>query len=399
MTRRSSPVRHARRLRSHAVLRAALVSLAAVAGFVLVLGQTLATQFGAAIEPRDNTQLVTATPHAPTDARETRPRNILLIGSDSREGGNASIGGADAAGMRSDATVLVHLSGERERIDIVSFPRDLRIDIPDCTLFDGTEVPGGQGKFNAAFANGGRQGDPAEAAACTINTVHALTGIRIDHWAVMDFEGFTRMVDALGGIPMCIPERIQSAKADLRLEPGPQVLTGAEALGWARLRTAEVGDVSGSDLQRINRQQELLEQTLRTALAKNLFTDAAQLASFMRAGAESLTTDRELADLDFMARLAYGLRGVSSDDLTLTTVPWEYTQNRLDVLMTDDAPQMFDDIRHDRPLSLTDEDDSTSEWDPGSGEPEAADTPTPSPATTPDARPDSIDDILASCAS
>ncbi|MFW2513110.1 LCP family protein [Demequina sp. SO4-13] len=370
------------------------VALAAVAGFGLVWLQTLAAQFGGAIDPRDLTQLVTATPDAPTDVRETRPRNILLIGSDSRTGANSEIGGAGAEGMRSDATVLAHVSGDRQRVDLMSIPRDLQVEIPDCTLFDGTEVPGGHGKFNAAFSHGARQGDPAEAAACTINTVHDITGIRIDHWAVLDFEGFTRMVDALDGIPMCIPEPIVSAKAGLDLEAGPQVLSGAEALGWARLRTAEVGEVSGSDLQRINRQQELLEQTLRTARAKSLFTDAAELTSFLRAGAESLTTDQELGSLDFMIRLAYSLRGLSADDLTVTTVPWEYTDDRLSVVLAENAPQMFDDIREDRPLSVTDEDDATSAWDDGS---DGDDALSGSPSITPGAGSDAIDDILAAC--
>src|SRR5690606_31762275 len=236
---------------------------------------------------------------------------------------------------------------------------DLEVDIADCKLFDGTELPGWRGKFNAAFYSGGRAGDVAEAAACTINTVHDMTDIRIDHWAVIDFEGFARMVDALGGIPMCVPERVVSTKANLALEPGPQVLDGADALGWARLRTAEEGNVSGSDLQRINRQHELLSQTMKTARAKNLFTDAGELTSFLRAGAESLTTDQELGDMDFMIRLAYGLRGLTSDDLHFTTVPWEYSEDRNDVYLTDAAPQMFDDIRHDRPLSVEPEGDST----------------------------------------
>ncbi|MFW7413672.1 LCP family protein [Demequina sp. SO4-18] len=396
MPRRPGPIRHARRVRSHSLVRTATVAVAALAGFAMVWAQTLAAQFGGAIDPRDLTQLVTATPDAPADVREARPLNLLLIGSDSRVGANGEIGGADVEGMRSDATVLAHVSGDRERIDLMSIPRDLRMEIPTCTLFDGTEVQGREGKFNVAFSNGGRQGDPAEAAACTINAVHDLTGIRIDHWAVLDFHGFTSMVDALGGIPMCIPEDIVSAKADLNLEAGPQVLSGEQSLGWARLRTSEVGDVSGSDLQRINRQQELLTQTLRAARAKNLFTDAGELTSFLRAGAESLTTDEELGDLDFMIRLAYSLRGLSADDLTVTTVPWEYTEDRLGVLLADDAPQVFEDIRQDRPLSVVDEDDTTSAWGQDDGD-DTEDAPSTPRASTPDTGSDSIDDILATC--
>ncbi len=394
VSRSTHPVRHASHRRAHSIGRAVAVAVSAALGFTLVGAQTIATQFEGALHIRDNAPLVTDAPAAPADDFDAQPLNILLIGSDVRSGENAAIGGGDALGMRSDATVLVHMSGDRERIDVVSIPRDLQVTIPDCALFDGTTVPGREDSFNAAFSNGATQGDTAEAAACTINTVHHLTDIRIDHWAVLDFAGFTRMIDSLGGIPMCIPERVVSEKARLSLEAGPQMLDGAEALGWARLRTAEVGDVSGSDLQRINRQQELLLQTMKTAMAKNLFTEAGELTSFLRSGAESLTTDPVLGDLDFMLRLALSLRDLSTNDLNFTTVPWEYTDDRLDVLLTDDAPQMFDDLRHDRPLSVHAEDDATSEWgtDSDSSQPSPA-----APVPDDDGRPDTIDDVLASC--
>ncbi|MFN3866437.1 MAG: LCP family protein [Demequina sp.] len=395
MTRRRVPVRHARRTHSHSLGRTVAIAVAAVAGFSTVWAQTLAIQFGGAISQRDANPLVTSIPDSPVEVAGSRPLNILLMGSDVRSGDNAQIGGDVANGMRNDTTIIAHLAGDRSRIDFMSIPRDLQVDVPDCTLFDGTTVAGGRRDFNAAFANGGLQGDPAEAAACAINTVHATMGIRIDHWAVIDFVGFTRMVDALGGVPICIPERIVSTKANLDLEAGPQVLDGKDALGYARLRTAEVGSVSGSDLQRINRQQDLLNQTARTAFAKNLLTDAPELTSFLRAGAESLTTDQDLGDLDFMVRLAYGLRGLSSQALTFTTVPWEYTEDRMSVLMTDDAPRMFDDIRHDRPISVRPQDDSTSEWDSFPTDPDGM--PSPAPDTTHGAPGDSIDDVLATC--
>lgn len=399
MTRRIGTVRHARRTRSHALGRTIAIALAASAGFAIVWVQTLAMQFGGAIDTRDANPLVTKTPESPVEDLPGDPLTILLIGSDARSDDNGEIVKDGVEGMRSDATVVAHLSGDRSRVELMSIPRDLQVEIPDCTLFDGTTVPGGYGDFNVAFSNGGRHGDPAEAAACTINAVHDLTDIPIDHWAVIDFAGFTRMVNALGGIPMCIPERIVSQDADLELEAGPQLLDGAEALGYARLRTAEVGDVSGSDLQRITRQQQLLERTLQTARAKNLFTDVGALTSFIRAGAESLTTDEQLGDLDFMIRLAYGLRGVTADALTVTTVPWEYTDDRLNVLMTDDAPLMFDDMRHDRPLSVMSEGDSTSEWDPEPTTSPDADAPLLEPDSPNSAAPDNIDEILDTCGS
>lgn len=337
-------------------------TLAAVAGLAVGWTAALTLLITSTVRSDDVSGLVTAVPDTTVTPTVGAPIRILLIGSDDRSGANRDIGGSDAMGMRSDATVLVHLAGDRSRIDLVSIPRDLQVDIPTCTLFDGTEVPGGHGSFNAAFSNGARQGNTAEAAACTINTVHQLTGVPIDHWVVVDFEGFIAMVDALGGIPIDVPERLVSASANLDLEAGPQTLTGAQALGYARLRTAEVGDVSGSDLQRITRQQQLLEATMATALSKNLLTDVDELTSFIRAGADSITTDHELGQLSTAISLASSFARVPLDNLTTTTVPWQYTPNRLRVELTDDAEAFFSDLRGDRPISIDVPHDATSDW-------------------------------------
>lgn len=384
MPRQTTTVRHGGRETSHPVLRAMGVVAAAVLGFGLVFVQTLTGSVSASIDSKDITSLVTSTPEAPTDFEDGEPVNILLMGSDVRDGANGEIGGEVAEGMRNDTTIIAHVSGDRSRVDLVSIPRDLQVPISDCRLFDGTPVKGWTGDFNIAFFNGGVNGDASEAAACVINTIHDVFDVRIDHYAVVDFTGFIEMVDALGGVPMCIPERIVSEKAHLELDAGPQVLTGEEALAFARLRTAEVGDVSGSDLQRIERQQTLLMQTMRTALAKNLLTDAPELTAFVRAGAESLTMDESLADVPSMVGLAYSLRGISADDLTFETIPWQYTEDRLNVEMTEDAQALLDDLRHDRPLSVEAEGDATSEWDDGlaTATPEPVQSATSAPAAT-----------------
>lgn len=98
--------------------------------------------------------------------------------------------------------------------------------------------------------------------------------------------------------------------------------------------------------------------------------------------------------MDFMIRLAYSLRGLTSDDLHFTTVPWEYSEDRYDVYLADEAPQMFDDIRHDRPLSVEPEGDSTSKWDPHG---DTTESPVAPSDPTDGTEPDTIDDILASC--
>lgn len=357
--------RHAARTPSRSWVSVLVNLLAAATGFALGWVGALTLLLTTTLNSEDVGDLVTAIPQATVapPAGTGEPVRILIMGSDDRSGENRDIGGSDALGMRSDATMLVQVSGDRSRIDVVSIPRDLQVDIPTCTLFDGTEVPGGRGNLNAAFANGARQGNTAEAAACTINTVHDLIGVPIDHWVVVDFAVFITMVDALGGIPMDVPQRVVSTDARLDLEAGPQTLNGAQALGYARLRTAEVGDVSGSDMQRITRQQQLVESLLSTARSKNLLTDADELTSFVRAAANAVTTDSELARLDTAISLASTVAQVPSGNLTTTSVPWTYTPDRLRVELHDDAQTFFSDLRADRPLSVTAEHDHTSTWD------------------------------------
>ncbi|WP_143338020.1 LCP family protein [Demequina sp. NBRC 110054] len=402
---RSGPARrHGARQPGHAVLRIGTMLVAAVMGFVLVGYQVFAHLVEGEFDTHDVTELIneveaTASASAgPVDTDAGDDLNILLMGSDTRSGDNAD-GNGDVGGMRNDTTVLLHISADRTRVEAISIPRDLQVQVSDCTLFDGTTVYGWYGDFNNAFANGGTQGSAAEAAACTINTVQDLTGVAIDHWAVVDFEGFKDMVDAIGGIPMCITQDISSKKAHLYLDAGAQVLDGKQALAYARLRTAEEGGVSGSDLQRITRQQELLRQTIRTLLGKNILTDTDEITQFVRAMASAMTMDEELGDLEYLEGLAWSLRGLSIDDVVFATVPWEYTEDYLNVVATEDAETMWEQLRNDEPLTVDAEGDASSEWDTGHGDATATPEATASTSEDADATDDEsvVDDLLAEC--
>jgi len=343
-------------------------AVAAVLGFGLVYANTIVNQVDGAFTPVDNSDLVSDVPRGegspdPADLNDDGAINILLMGSDARDGENGDIGGHVADGMRNDTTIVMHISADRSRADLVSIPRDAQVEIPTCKYFDGSSIPATSGDFNRSFSNGGRHGDPAEAAACVINTVQKMSGLTIDHWAVVDFSGFEDMIDAIGGVPMCIPERIVSKKARLDLEAGPQVLTGKEALGLARMRTAEVGDVSGSDLQRIARQHELLRQVSRVVLSKNLLTDAGELTQFLKAVASALTMDPELADSRYLIGLAFSLRNIAPAAIQFHTIPWEYTEDRLNVVILDSADTMWTQMRKDEPLTKVGDDSAGDTWD------------------------------------
>ncbi len=343
-------------------MRGIAYTIAATMGFTAIGGflyfQTALNQ----IHTKDNTALLGPSrptpPPPPADSAKGEPVNILLMGSDSRVGKNGVLGGSNHQSdktMRNDTTIVMHISADRTRIEFMSIPRDSWVRTSDCILFDGKVNRGWSGKFNVAFYNGGRtHGDPAEAAACVQRTVEDLTGIYINYYAVVDFVGFESMINALGGVPMCIPGHIVSPEAGLDIQGGPQILNGWEALAWARARKATVGKqwLDGSDTGRIKRQQELLARVAETAMSQNIFLDQGKLRDFITAGADSMTTSPRLADATFLIGLAFSLRKISPDNIVFTTVPYKADRDHPgSVVWTSAANTMFSNIIHDRPIS------------------------------------------------
>ncbi|MPV37607.1 LCP family protein [Georgenia subflava] len=291
-------------------------------------------------------------PPPPIDSKSGQPINILVMGSDVREG-ESDVDGAGAAGlvagMRSDTTMIAHISANRSRVEIVSIPRDTLVDIPSCRLPDGRETaPQYDAMFNSAFQTGGQTGDVGAAAACTIRTVEQLTDVYIDDFVVVDFAGFTNMVDALGGVPMYVPEAVNDSFANLHLEQGCQVLDGTDALGFARARKS-LGD--GSDISRIGRQQELVAAIAREALSKNLLTDAPALYQFLDASTSTLTTGPYIGGLTTMAGLANSLRGLDAESISFVTMPFDWAGPR--VRPSPDADALWAALGADEPIQAT----------------------------------------------
>ena len=170
----------------------------------------------------------------------THGTNILILGSDTRDLDGDEYG--DAGGARSDAMVLAHLSEDGTRIGAIQIPRDTMMDLPACPDTGRGASAGGYGAVNSALNAG---------PACSVTAVEALSGVRIDHFIEMNFEGFTTMVDAMDGVPVCLPEPLEDSKASLDLPAGDQIVDGRDALALARTRHA-VGD--GSDIARMGHQ-------------------------------------------------------------------------------------------------------------------------------------------------
>jgi len=282
----------------------------------------------------------------PTDEASQDPTtgqdavNILVMGSDTRalsDGTGDEYGGESAdPGARSDTTVLVHLAADRQSATMVSIPRDSMVDIPSCTLDDGTTTKAQKGQFNAAFSIGG--------AACTIRTVEQTTGVLIDHYVVVDFSGFRSMIDALGGVTICTPEEIDDTKANLHLPAGTQDVDGETALAYARVRY--IGD--GSDLSRINRQQALMSSIVQKVTSSQMLLRPDQLYAFLNAATQSVTTDTGLASLTEIASLAQSLQKMPSDGVQFITVPTEeYPADKNRVQWTDAADTLWTQISTD----------------------------------------------------
>lgn len=280
---------------------------------------------------------------APVDQKAGDPINILVIGSDSRAGyANTS----QTVGMRSDTTMLVHISADRSRVDVVSIPRDTLVDIPPCKLPDGTMTEAQSSRmFNRAFSIGGSTDDVAAAAACSVSTTEQLTGVYIDGYAVINFAGFENIVNTLGGVEMCITEPINDSKADLTLDAGCQNLDGETALKLARARYS-LGD--GSDIGRIGRQQELVSSIVTKALDQNLFTDMPTLYRLIQDLTASMDLSSGIGDVRWIAGLAGSLQNLSSDDINFVTMPFSEAGAR--VVPNERSQIVWDALKEDTPI-------------------------------------------------
>ncbi|MET9602532.1 LCP family protein [Streptomyces sp. NPDC006459] len=274
----------------------------------------------------------------------TGAQNILLIGSDSRSGRNNAGYGRDKGTERSDTTILLHLPQDRRSATAVSIPRDLMTDIPVCTQPDGSRTAEQFAQFNWAFEWGG--------AACTIRTVEKLTGIRIDHHMVIDFDGFKKMVDAIGGVEVCLKEPVNDVEAKLRLAAGRQNLRGEQALGFVRARHS-LGN--GSDTERMGRQQQFLGSLVKKVQSNGVLLNPARLYPLLDAATSSVTTDPALASLRGLYELVRGMRDIPTDQVKFLTVPRKpYAPNpNRDELVEPAAERLFQQLRMDKPVTVT----------------------------------------------
>jgi LCP family protein required for cell wall assembly len=282
--------------------------------------------------------------------------NILLVGSDSRAGltkaQQQQLHVGHDPGQRSDTMILLHIPKGGGKAVMVSLPRDSYVTIP-AHRSGGQLVPAQMNKLNAAYSEGG--------AALTIRTVEYNTHVRIDHYIEINFLGFVKMVDALGGVTVCNATPINDpithsvtgySGSGLVLPAGKSHLNGQTALEYVRAREF---DPAQGDLGRIHRQQKFMAAMMNKAESAGVLLDLPKLYGFLKAVASSLTTDSGFG-VSQMYRLAKALHSISPKNVDLLTVPLSSTAYATPVgsaVLWDPvlSKRLFHDFTADKPIT------------------------------------------------
>ncbi|MFD6174205.1 LCP family protein [Streptomyces coeruleorubidus] len=269
--------------------------------------------------------------------------NILVLGSDTRAGGNKKLGGGtDDGSARSDTAMIVHVYKGHKKASVVSIPRDTLIDRPECTDTKGDEHPAANGvMFNSAYSTGG--------AACAVKTVESVTDLRMDHYLEVDFAGFQKLIDDLGGVDVTTTKSIDDPDSHLKLKAGTHRLDGEQALGLVRTRHG-VGD--GSDLGRIQLQQAFIKALVNQIKDVGVFTNPKKLLDLAETATKTVTTDSDLGSVNKLASFAGGLKGITPSNMHMVTMPVAYDPadpNRV-LLQKKKADQIWKALEDDRPI-------------------------------------------------
>jgi len=275
---------------------------------------------------------------------------ILLVGTDKRTGLSKAdqkllhLGTGNYGRPRTDSMLLLHISQDQDRVTVMSLPRDSYVDIPSYTDSRGIKHDQRKNKLNAAYQLGG--------APLTVATVERATSLRIDHYVEVDFAGFLSMVDALGGVPVCLNKAAIDARSGLNLSAGETVVNGKQALAYVRALQLD------SEFGRIGRQQKFLASIVQKATDTGTLLNPIKLNQFLNAATNSVTTDSGFSHDDIVA-LGNRLRSINAGDIFFFTVPVananyrvdiDKAKNQLTVLWGPSAKEVFARMANDEPV-------------------------------------------------
>jgi LCP family protein required for cell wall assembly len=274
---------------------------------------------------------------------------ILLVGTDEcgtvskQKLGERCIG---EDGIRNDVNLLVHVSDEPRKVSVVSLPRDLMLEVPECTRADGSVAAGSsKAAINTVFERAGLS--------CVAKSISELSGIDIGFAAKLSFDGVMKITDAIGGVEICVGGTgIRDRHTDIDWDPGLRTVSGYEALQFIRVRKG-IGD--GSDLARISNQQQYMSRLAKKILSSETLTDVPKVLRLANVVADNVEPSESLANPVRLAQLALALKGVPFDEFKFLQLPTAEDPADADRVVTNEnaAAPMWEAIRTGESMQIT----------------------------------------------
>lgn len=284
---------------------------------------------------------------------------ILVLGSDTRSGSNSQYGTADQSSGygQSDVMMLLDISADNKHVNVISFPRDLMVDVPECTDSKTNQTYPEQksAMINSAMAQAG--------IGCAVDTVNKLTGLEVDHFMMADFNAVKELSNAVGGVEVCVTEAVNDPDSHLNLPAGTSQVQGDQALAFLRTRHAFA---NGGDLGRIQAQQGFLASLSRKLKSEGTLGNPQKVLTIADTITKNLTVDSGLSSVPSLLTIANRLKNIDPANInfiTTPTIPSPQDPNRL-ALDEPAASNFFKALRNSADL----------------GQP-APDAPTEAPAT------------------
>jgi LCP family protein required for cell wall assembly len=273
---------------------------------------------------------------------------ILVLGSDTRSGKNGQYGTVDQSSGygQSDVMMVLDISADNNHVNVISFPRDLLVDVPACTDATTKQLHDARPKvmINSAMADAG--------IGCAVDTVNRLTGLEVDHFMMADFNAVKELSNTVGGVDVCVNSAVFDPESGLRLPKGTSQVQGDQALAFLRTRHAFA---DGGDLGRIKAQQSFLASLTRKLKSDGTLGNPEKMLTIADTMTKNLTVDDGLASVPTMLTLADRLKNIDPakvNFITVPTVPAASDPNRLD-LSQPAASDLFTALRRSADLTQT----------------------------------------------
>lgn len=343
------PVTTGRHFRAHRRIPLWLKISAASLAAVLVAGMAVASVM--VMHLQNNVQVAdlnlgSTSPTAPPADDNHDALQILVMGTDTRDGANGEYGTtADSTGAgNSDVMMLMNISADNKRVSVISFPRDLIVPIPACKnpKTGNFSAPQPAGQLNSALGLGGP--------GCTVAAINQMTGMNIDHFMLADFNAVKELTTTLGGVEVCVNNPVKDPASGLDLPAGKSNIQGEQALSFLRERHA-FGDAS--DISRIKAQQAFLASMTRKIKDDGTLTNVPKLYGIAETITKNLTVDKGLSDVGSMMSVASRLKNVDLSKVAFVTAPWSaYPADPGRVQLSQPAAgQLFAAVRNDADLT------------------------------------------------